>query len=116
LRMVISVIRRFGVAGGRAVGGGEGDRAGCDCSELEMAVASGDVDWLSVGLLMAAMPRTLLGTTSLGGPSAKLTGELGGGMMWKGSESLAVSSAGRLLRDLLFNVGWPVGGDDSQGS
>jgi hypothetical protein len=60
-----------------------------------------------------------VGTVNVGefcGRSVKLTGELGGGMIWNGSESLAMSSAGLRLRDLLFRVGCPAGGDDNQGS
>jgi len=67
----------------------------------------------------APVPRTSLGTANAAGccgPSGKLTGELGGGMGRNGSESLVTSSAGGRLRDLLFRVGCPAGGDDNQGS
>ena len=68
---------------------------------------------------MLSSSGTLLGMANVVefcGVSGELTGELGGGMIWKGSESLAASSAGILLRDLPFRVGCPAGGDDNQGS
>jgi hypothetical protein len=81
-------------------------------------VVGDDEPWLC-GSDFGTATRTSLGMANVVGfcgPTAKSTGELGGGIIWKGSESLALSSNGRFLLDLAFRVGCPAGGDDNQGS